>query len=318
MKKTYLLLMAAAALILGACTHPTHFELDMPQDENPQKYPAPQGVGYLGNDLTWEDIADTQSEIEHLSFTISGPNGVKETHEFNSTMDASEWMVPLPVGEYDILVSANMDGDNGFQISETLPTKADLGLPTTYAWLSDVSSNPAQAWNGIAHVTVDKDQMATGHLDLDRLLALFTLKISNVPAGTVIDVHMRNAAKYVILTEEYTPGHYGRPSTEISEDIYLGQLNETNAQSAIEEFKVFPTAGNLANTILLFHIKTNLGMELDYTGLAPIMENGKKYELEMDYKTLNPFMLITASATINEWTEGWAVTGEILDPTQLK
>ena len=39
MKKTYLLLMAAAALILGACTHPTHFELDMPQDENPQKYP---------------------------------------------------------------------------------------------------------------------------------------------------------------------------------------------------------------------------------------------------------------------------------------
>ena len=81
---------------------------------------------------------------------------------------------------------------------------------------------------------------------------------------------------------------------------------------------MFPTAKGLANTILLFHIKTNLGMELDYTGLAPIMENGKKYELEMDYKTLNPFMLITASATINEWTEGWAVTGEILDPTQLK
>ena len=318
MKKTYLYIIAAAALMLGACTHPTHFDLDMPQDENPQKYPAPSGVGFLGNDLEWEDIADTESEIAHLSYTVTGANGVKETHEFNSAMDASDWMIPLPVGEYDILVSANMDSSNGFQISETLPTKAENGLPETYAWLSDVSSNPAQAWNGIAHVRVEKDKMATGHLELDRMLALFTLKIKNIPTGTVIDVRLRNAAKYVTLTQEYAPGHYGLPSKEISEDITLGQLNENNAELAIDEFKVFPTATGLANTILLFHIKTAQGLELDYTGVAPIMANGNKYELEMDYQTLNPFMLITASAIINEWTEGWAVTGEILDPTQLK
>jgi hypothetical protein len=318
MKKTYLLILAAAALMLGACTHNTHFELDMPQDENPQKYPAPNGVGFLGNDLDWEDIADTESIIDHLSFTVTGSNGVMEKQEFSSAEDASEWMLPLPVGEYDVLVSANMDTMNGFMVSENLPTKADHTLPSIYAWLSDVSSNPDQVWHGITHVIVEKDKMTTSHTDLDRLLALFTLQIKNVPAGTVIDVKLRNAAEYVTLTEEYEPGHYGLPSKSISEDVTLGQLTADNALSAIDEFKVFPTATGLANTILLFHIKTNQGLELDYTGVAPAMENGCKYTLEMDYNVLNPYMLITASTTINEWTEQWAVSGEILDPIALK
>ena len=48
MKQTHILLMAAAALTLGACTHKTHFEVDMPQDEQTDKYPAPNGRGFLG------------------------------------------------------------------------------------------------------------------------------------------------------------------------------------------------------------------------------------------------------------------------------
>ena len=313
MKQTCILFMAAAALTLGACTHKTHFEVDMPQDEKTDKYPAPNGRGFLGNDLTWEDLADVKSEISHLKFTVTGSNGVKEVHEFNAPSEASDWMIPLPVGEYDVWVGANVDAANGFELSETVPTKASHTLPATYATLSDASSNPRQAWNGVGHVTVEKDKMATVHLDLDRLLALFTLSIKNVPDGTTIDVSMRGAASYVTLTEENSSSHWGLPSTEISEDITLGRLNAANAASAIDEFKVFPTATGQDKTVLLFHIETAQGLELDYVGDAPKMENGKKYVLELDYQTMSPYMFIS-SVAINDWTDGWTYDGEILNP----
>ena len=241
-----------------------------------------------------------------------------EEKEFSSPAEASKWMIPLPVGEYDVLVAANMDKANGFELSETVPTKSTLTLPDTYAKLTNASSNPVQAWNGIAHVEVLENKMATVHLELDRLMALFTLKLINVPEGTVIDVSMRNAAHYVTLTQEREAGHWGVPSKEISDDIILGQLNASNAESAIQEFKVFPTATGLDRTILFFHIKTNHDLELDYMGEAPIMENGRKYELVMDYEKLTPYMLITAATTINDWTDGWEVSGEILNPEALK
>ncbi len=314
MKQTYLLLMAAAALTLGACQHKTHFPEDMPQDEQTDKYPAPDGQGFLGNDLAWDDIADVKSDITHLKYTVTGSNGVKEVHEFNTPAEASEWMIPLPVGEYDVLVAANMDKANGFELGETVPTKAGHTLPATYTRLTDASSNPKQAWNGIAHVKVENNKLATVHLDLDRLLALFTLKLTNVPEGTTIEVSMRNAASYVTLTTERTAGHWGEPSTATSDDITLGQLNAANALSAIDEFKVFPTAAGEQKTIIFFHIQTREGLQLDYKAVAPKMENGKKYVLDMDFRKLSPYMLITAMS-INDWTDGWAISGEILNPS---
>ena len=99
MKKTYILLMAAAALTLSACQYKSHFQVDMPQDEDPGKYPSAEGIGYLGNDLEWEDIADVKSDITHLKYTVTGANGVKEVKEFNTPWEASEWIIPLPAGE---------------------------------------------------------------------------------------------------------------------------------------------------------------------------------------------------------------------------
>ena len=319
MKKTYIILLSAVLLGVAACTHKTHFEVDMPQDEQSDKYPAPDGIGYLGNDLAWEDIADVKSDITHLKYTVTGANGVKEVKEFASPSEASKWIIPLPVGEYDVLVAANMDSGNGFELGEALPTKESPNpvghtLPATYSRLTNASSNPHQAWNGIAHVKAEKDVLSTVHLDLDRLLALFTLSIKNVPEGTTIDVSMGNAANYVTLTDERTASHWGLPSEEISDDITLGQLNAANALSAIDEFKVFPTATGLDNTTLTFHIKTNHDIDLDYVGIAPKMENGRKYVLDLDYNKLTPFMYIT-SVSINDWTDGWAISGEILNPS---
>lgn len=304
--------MIAASLTLSACRHKNHFEVDLPRDEQSQKYPG-SPIGYLGNDLSWEDIADVKSSITHLKYFVTGA-GVKEEREFASPQEASEWMLPLPAGEYDVLVAANMNKANGFSLSETAPTRAvALSLPTVYSYLDNPSFNPKQAWSGIAHVSVAADAMTTVHLDLDRLLALFTLKVKNLPEGNTIDVSIRNAADYVTLTALRAGGRYGLPSDKISADISLGHLTFANAQSEINEFKVFPTATGIEKTMLIFHIVTSEGIHLDYEGEAPAMENGKKYVLELDYNTLTPYMYIT-STSINDWTDAWSFNGEVLNP----
>ena len=138
--------------------------------------------------------------------------------------------------------------------------------------------------------------------------------VDTAPVGTVIDVTMRNAAHYATLTRERTTGHWGLPSEEISDDITLGRLTEANALTGINEFKVFPTATGLDKTQLFLEIKTNKGLDLEgVTVVAPIMENGKKYVLELDYAKLTPLMYIT-STNINEWVDKWSYDGEVLNP----
>ena len=43
------------------------------------------------------------------------------------------------------------------------------------------------------------------------------------------------------------------------------------------------------------------------------MECGRAYVVELDYTKLRPYMLLSAF-TINDWTEGWTISGEIINP----
>jgi hypothetical protein len=60
-------------------------------------------------------------------------------------------------------------------------------------------------------------------------------------------------------------------------------------------------------------VTTPEGTRLTYLADAPRMECGKAYVVELDYTKLRPYMLLEAFA-INDWTEGWTITGEIINP----
>ena len=75
-----------------------------------------------------------------------------------------------------------------------------------------------------------------------------------------------------------------------------------------------PTAGGQPRCYLSLAVTTPDGTPLTYLADAPRMECGKAYVVELDYTKLRPYMLLEAF-TINDWTDGWAITGEITDPT---
>ena len=56
------------------------------------------------------------------------------------------------------------------------------------------------------------------------------------------------------------------------------------------------------------------GTVLTSTADCPRMELGMYYTMNFDYASLAPYMRFEAM-TINDWQEGWTISGEILNPT---
>ena len=157
-KKIFPFLAAAAMMLLTACYHDQH-------EEMPSEY-GDQPVGYLTAQLVWDDPADagTTTTIDDIRFTVSGTGGTTVAHNFTDTESAAEWLQQLPVGDYDLLVTVDMDEAHGYVLENAATrgtTRADeafhTALPDTRVSLADPSSSPRQSWYAVTHATVKED-----------------------------------------------------------------------------------------------------------------------------------------------------------------
>lgn len=316
MKKIFPLWAVAAMLLLTACYHDQH-------EEMPSEY-GDQPVGYLTAQLVWDDPADANSAIDDIRFTVSGTNGTTVTHSFTDTESAADWLQQLPVGEYDVLVTVDMDEAHGYILENAATrgtTRADeatvtTALPDTRVSLAEPSSSPAQAWYAVTHATVKADEITVAEFHLQRLLSELTVIVHNVPTGAAITASVERVASDVLLTHRDGQGHYGVVDREDYMTVSLGALAADPADAATlrhDDHTLMPTAGGQERCYLTLIVTTPEGTQLSYLADAPRMECGKAYVVELDYTKLRPYMLLEAF-TINDWTEGWTISGEIINP----
>ena len=199
-------------MLLTACYHDQH-------EEMPSEY-GDQPVGYLTPLLLWGDPADagTTTTIDDIRFTVSGTGGTTVANRFNNTEAAADWLQQLPVGEYDLLVTADMDEAHGYVFENVgadtrSTTRADeefhTALPDTRVSLSQPSSSPAQAWYAVTHATVKPDEVTVAEFHLQRLLSELTVIVRNVPTGAAISASVERVAHDVLLTHRDGQGRYG-------------------------------------------------------------------------------------------------------------
>ena len=318
MKKIFPLWAVAAMMLLTACYHDQH-------EEMPSEY-GDQPVGYLTPLLLWDDPADagTTTTIDDIRFTVSGTGGTTVANRFNNTESAADWLQQLPVGEYDLLVTADMDEANGYILENAgtrATTRADeklhTALPDTRVSLADPSSSPRQSWYAVTHATVKEDEITVAEFRLQRLLSELTVIVHNVPTGAAITASVERVASDVLLTHRDGQGRYGVADREDFLTVSLGALAADPADAATlrhDDHTLMPTASGQSRCYLTLSVTTPDGTRLSYVADAPRMECGKAYVVELDYTKLRPYMLLEAF-TINDWTDGWAITGEITDPT---
>lgn len=315
MKKIFPLWAVAAMLLLTACYHDQH-------EETPSEY-GDQPVGYLTPQLIWDDQGDANSAIDDIRFTVSGTGGTTVAHNFTDTESAAEWLQQLPVGDYDLLVTVDMDEANGYILENAdtrSMTRADeelhTALPDTRVSLAEPSSSPRQSWYAVTHATVKADEITVAEFHLQRLLSELTVIVHNVPTGAAITASVERVARDVLLTHRDGQGRYGVADREDYMTVSLGALAADPADAATlrhDDHTLMPTAGGQERCYLALSVTTPDGTRLTYLADAPRMECGRTYVVELDYTKLRPYMLLEAF-TINEWTEGWAISGEIINP----
>ena len=314
-KKIFPFLAAAAMMLLTACYHDQH-------EEMPSEY-GDQPVGYLTAQLVWDDPADANSAIDDIRFTVSGTNGTTVTHNFTDTESAADWLQQLPVGDYDVLVTVDMDEAHGYLLENAdtrSMTRADeafhTALPDTRVSLAEPSSSPRQSWYAVTHATVKEDEITVAEFHLQRLLSELSVIVSNVPTGAAITASVERVAHDVLLTHRDGQGRYGVADREDYMTVSLGALAADPADAATlrhDDHTLMPTAGGQERCYLTLAVTTPEGTRLSYLADAPRMECGKVYVVELDYTKLRPYMLLSAF-TINDWTEGWTISGEIINP----
>ena len=320
MKKIFPLWAVAAMLLLTACYHDQH-------ELQPNQYDG-KPVGYLTPLLLWDDPADagTTTTIDDIRFTVSGTGGTTVAHNFTDTESAAEWLQQLPVGDYDLLVTVDMDEAHGYLLQNVgtdtrSTTRADeatvtTALPDTRVSLSQPSSSPRQSWYAVTHATVREDEITVAEFHLQRLLSELSVIVSNVPTGAAITASVERVARDVLLTHRDGQGRYGVADREDYMTVSLGALAADPADAATlrhDDHTLMPTAGGQERCYLTLSVTTPDGTLLTYMADAPRMECGKAYVVELDYTKLRPYMLLTAF-TINDWTEGWTISGEIINP----
>ena len=320
-KKISPLMALAAMLLLSACYHDQH-------EEMPSEY-GDQPVGYLTPLLLWEDEDEAEAgattTIDDIRFTVSGTNGTTAANRFNNTEAAADWLQQLPVGNYDLLVTVDMDEANGYILGNVgtdtrSTTRADedvtTALPDTRVSLADPSSSPAQSWYAVTHATVKADEVTVAEFHLQRLLSELTVIVHNVPTDAAITASVERVAHDVLLTHRDGQGRYGVADREDFLTVSLGALAADPADAATlrhDDHTLMPTAGGQPRCYLTLAVTTPEGTRLSYLADAPRMECGKTYVVELDYTKLRPYMLLEAF-TINDWTEGWTISGEIINP----
>ena len=307
-------LLLVGAGLLVSCYHDKH-------EFTPNEYDG-KPVGYLTPLLLWEDEADGGSPIDDIRFTVSGTGGPTVTHNFNSTEAAADWLQQLPAGDYDVLVTVDMDEAHGY-VLENGTTRADdatvaTALPDTRVSLAEPSSSPRQSWYAVTHATVRENEITVAEFRLQRLLSEISVTVSNVPAGAAITASVERVARDVLLTHRDGQGRYGVADREDFLTVSLGPLSATGSvpdETAVgTTHTLLPTAGGQERCYLTLAVTTPEGTRLTYLADAPRMECGKSYVVELDYTKMRPYMLLSAF-TIDDWTEGWAISGEILNPT---
>lgn len=146
-----------------------------------------------------------------------------------------------------------------------------------------------------------------------RMLAELTIVIEGVPENTVISGKVLNVATGLLPLQKNEDGTFGTTSYTKEEcDIPLGTAVHDN-RLITETLRLMPTAHGFLTTRLFIQLIAPNGTVSNYDIEAPIMKSGGKYQINLEYGEMKPYMYLT-STKIDDWTEGWIYRGEILNP----
>ena len=283
--------------LLASCDHDVH------DGEN---------EGGLSVSLTWADEADEGTEVKDVkTWIVNATDGTQVAQsQYGSAQEMAKERYDLPKGNYRILITTNLV--DPFTISEQ--TRAVDNINSLAIGLSNPSASPEHAYYGVTDIVIDKEDVHyITRSEMHRMLAELTIIIEGVPENTAISGKVLNVATGLLPLHKNEDGTFGTATYTREEcDIPFGIAAQDN-RLITETLRLMPTANGCLTTRLSIQLIAPNGTVSNYDIEAPIMKSGGKYQINLEYEEMKPYMYLT-STKIDDWTEEWIYRGEILNP----
>lgn len=271
-----------------------------------------EGDGGLSVSLAWADEADEGTEVKDVkTWIVNATDGTQVAQsQYGSAQEMAKERYDLPEGNYRILTTTNLV--DPFTISEQ--TRAVDNINSLAIGLSDPSASPEHAYYGVTDIVIDKEDVHyITRSDMRRILAELTIVIEGVPENTVISGKVLNVATGLLPLQKNEDGTFGTASYTKEEcDIPL-KIAVPGETLKTETLRLMPTANGFHTTKLFIQLISPDDTVRNYDIEAPVMKSGGKYQINLEYEEMKPYMYLT-STKIDDWTEGWVYRGEILNP----
>ena len=271
-----------------------------------------EGDGGLSVSLAWVDEADEGTEVKDVkTWIVNATDGTQVAQsQYGSAQEMAKERYDLPKGNYRILITTNLV--DPFTISEQ--TRAVDNINSLAIGLSDPSASPEHAYYGVTDIVIDKEDVHyITRSDMRRILAELTIVIEGVPENTVISGKVLNVATGLLPLQKNEDGTFGTASYTKEEcDIPL-KIAVPGETLKTETLRLMPTANGFHTTKLFIQLISPDDTVRNYDIEAPVMKSGGKYQINLEYEEMKPYMYLT-STKIDDWTEGWVYRGEILNP----
>ena len=271
-----------------------------------------EGDGGLSVSLAWADEADEGTEVKDVkTWIVNATDGTQVAQsQHGSAQEMAKERYDLPEGQYRILTTTNLV--DPFTISEQ--TRAVDNINSLAIGLSDPSASPEHAYYGVTDIVIDKEDVHyITRSDMRRILAELTIVIEGVPENTVISGKVLNVATGLLPLQKNEDGTFGTASYTKEEcDIPL-KIAVPGETLKTETLRLMPTANGFHTTKLFIQLISPDDTVRNYDIEAPVMKSGGKYQINLEYEEMKPYMYLT-STKIDDWTEGWVYRGEILNP----
>ena len=271
-----------------------------------------EGDGGLSVSLAWADEVDEGTEVEDVkTWILNATDGTQVAQrQHGSAQEMASEHYDMLEGHYRILTTTNLVAP--FTISEQ--TRAIANMNNLVLGLSNPSASTEHAYYGVTDIVIDKEDVHyITRSEMRRMLAELTLIVEGVPENTVISGKVLNVASGLLPLQKNEDGTFGTATYTKEEcDIPLGIAGHDN-RLITETLRLMPTANGFLTTRLFIHLETPDGTVSNYDIEAPVMKSGGKYQINLEYEAMKPYMYLT-STKIDDWTEGWEYRGEILNP----
>lgn len=262
--------------------------------------------------LNWADDNDKEIEISDVRVWIYQADGkLIIEKQYSSKQQVALDIHAVDDGEYRVVAAINLVAP--FSVSKATTAQELLFK------LEEASASPVHAHYSVTMVNVKPNENSQAVVSLRRILSEFSIEVESAPQGTTLVASINNVADGILPLQKDDDGEWGRATSGSKNVVTIPEATTIGGAISTQTIRLMPTAlqaatrANTTNSLLHFVFTHADGTIIICDAEAPAMYASGKYSLKMKYSELKAYMLIDP-IKINDWEEGWTVSGEILNP----